>query len=331
MTTGSSEMMKAWICRRYGGPDVLALEDRPKPAARDGNVLVRIHATTVSSGDMRVRSLKLPRGFGPIGRLVFGITRPRQPILGTELAGTIESVGSDVTAWKVGEPVIAFPGGSMGCHAEFRTIAANGPIAPKPANLSFEEAATLCFGGSTAMHFLRRAGARAGEKVLVIGASGAVGTAMVQLASHMGARVTGVTSTRNVELVQSLGAAAVIDYTKADLAAVGETFDTIADTVGASSFARCRPLLNEGGRYLAIAGGLMEMVPWRAGTKRSIAGPAAERPEDVAELSRLAAAGVLKPVIDKVYGFSQMPHAHAHVDTGRKRGSVVVSMGHSAP
>ncbi len=329
--TRPSEIMKAWICRRYGGPEVLALEDRPRPSAKDGEVLIRIHATTVSSGDMRVRSLKLPRGFALIGRLAIGITGPRKPILGTELAGTIESVGSDVTAWKVGEPVIAFPGGSMGCHAEYRAVAVNGPIAPKPANLLFEEAATLCFGGSTAMHFLRRAGARAGEKVLVIGASGAVGTAMVQLAAHMGARVTGVTSTRNIELVQSLGAEAVIDYTETDFAAIGEMFDIIADTVGASSFARCRPLLNEDGRYLAIAGGLTDMVPWRAGTKRSLAGPAAERPEDVRELSRLAAAGVLKPVIDKVYSFSQMPDAHAHVDTGRKKGSVVVSMGYVPP
>jgi NADPH:quinone reductase-like Zn-dependent oxidoreductase len=331
MTTRPSDMMKAWICRRYGGPEVLALQDRPKPAAKDGEVLIRIHATTVSSGDMRVRSMKLPRGFGPIGRLVFGITRPRQPILGTELAGTIEGVGSDVTAWKVDDAVIAFPGGAMGCHAEFRAIAANGPVAPKPANLSFEEAATLCFGGTTALHFLRKATARAGERILIIGASGAVGAAMVQLAAHMGAKVTGVTSTRNVELVQSLGAEAVIDYTKADFATAGETFDIIADTVGASSFAGCRPLLNEDGRYLAVAGGLMDMVPWRAGTKRSIGGPAAERPEDVRELSRLAAAGVLKPVIDKVYSFSRMADAHAHVDTGQKTGSVVVSMKQAGP
>lgn len=331
MTTKPSEMMKAWTCRRYGGPEVLALEDRPKPEAKDDEVLIRIHATTVSSGDMRVRSLKLPRGLGLIGRILFGITGPRQPILGTELAGTIEAAGSNATDWKVGDAVIAFPGGSMGCHAGYRVLAANGPIAHKPASLSFEDAAGLCFGGSTAMHFLRKAGARAGETILVIGGSGAVGSAMVQLAAHLGAKVTGVTSTRNVELVQSLGAEAVIDYTKADFAAIGETFDIIADTVGASSFARCRSLLNENGRYLAVSGGLMDMLPWRAGTKRSIAGPAAERPEDVGELSRLAAAGVLKPVIDKVYSFSQMPDAHAHVDTGRKRGSVVVSIGYGAP
>ena len=331
MTIEPSGTMKAWTCRGYGGPEVLALEDRPKPAAKDHEVLIRIHATTVSSGDMRVRALKLPRGFGLIARLVFGITRPRQPILGTELAGTIEAVGRNVTDYRVGDAVIAFPGGAMGCHAEYRVMAAGKPIAPKPANLSFEEAASLCFGGTTALHFLRKAGIRAGEKILVIGASGAVGSAIVQLATHMGAKVTGVTSTRNVGLVQSLGAEAVIDYTKNDFTAMTETFDIIADTVGASSFAGCRPLLNEGGRYLAVAGGLTDLFARRVGTKISISGPAAERPDDVRELSRLAEAGVLKPMIDKVYSFSQMAEAHAHVESGRKRGSVVVSIKPIAP
>ena len=331
MTIRPSETMKTWVCRGYGGPEVLALEDRPKPTAKENEVLIRIHATTVSSGDMRVRTMKLPRGFGMIGRLVLGITRPRQPIFGTELAGTIEAVGGNVTDHSVGDAVIAFPGAAMGCHAEYRVMAAGKPIAAKPANLSFEEAASLCFGGTTALHFLRKARVMAGEKVLVIGASGAVGSAMVQLASHMGAKVTGVTSTRNVELVQSLGAEAVIDYTKTEFAARGETFDIIADTVGASSFRRCLPLLNEGGRYLAVAGGLIDMFARRVGTKRSISGPAAERQDDVRELSRLAAIGALKPVIEKVYSFSQMAEAHGHVETGRKRGSVVVSLEPLAP
>ena len=318
--------MKAWICRSYGGTEVLALEDRPKPLPRDNQVLIRVRATTVSSGDMRVRTLKLPRGFGVIGRLVFGIAGPRQPILGTELSGTIEAVGTNVSAYKPGDAVIAFAGGAMGCHAQYRVMAVDKPIAPKPANLSYEEAASLSFGGTTALHFLRKANLVAGEKVLIIGASGAVGSAMVQLANHMGALVTGVTSTGNVGLVLSLGANAVIDYTRQDFAASGDAYDIIADTVGASSFSRCERILNEHGRYLAIAGTLLDMLARPRGTKRSIGGPASERPEDVIELSRLAAAGVLKPVIDTTYDFAHMADAHTLVETGHKRGSVVVSV-----
>lgn len=319
--------MKAWICRSYGGPDVLSLEDRPKPVPKDGEVLVRIRATTVSSGDMRVRTFSLPRGFGLIGRLVFGVTRPRQAILGTDLAGTVEAVGKRVTTYKPGDAVIGFPGAAMGCHAEYRVMAADGPIAPKPAGLSFEEAASLLFGGTAALHFLRKAGLRAGEKVLVIGASGAVGSAMVQLASHMGASVTGVTSTRNIGLVRSHGAEAVIDYTSRDFSTTGATYDIIADTVGASAFAKCHPVLKEHGRYLGVSADLPGMLARPVGTKRSIAGPASERPQDVLDIAGLAEAGALKPVIDRVYGFSRMAEAHAHVETGRKRGSVVVSVG----
>lgn len=319
-------MMKAWICRGYGGPEVLALEDRPRPVPRDDEILVRIRATTVASGDMRVRTMKLPPGYDVIGRLVFGLRRPRQPILGTELAGTIEAAGKNVRTFCPGDAVIGFPGGSMGCHAEYRILKADGPIAPKPERLSFEEAAGLFFGGTTALHFLRKAGLAAGETILVIGASGAVGSAMVQLATHMGAIVTGVTSTRNVALVRSLGARDVIDYTKQDFLAAGRTYDVVADTVGASSFAKCRPVLAEHGRYLAIAGGLGDLFVRGSGTKKSIAGPASERPEDIRELARLADIGVLKPVVDRVYGFAQMAEAHAYVETGRKRGSVVVSV-----
>lgn len=318
--------MKAWICRNYGGPDVLALEERPRPEPKDGEVLIRVRATTVSSGDMRIRSLKLPRGFGPMGRLVFGFTRPRQPVLGTELSGIVERVGGGVTAFKPADAVVAFPGARMRAHAEYHVIRADKAIVLKPENLSFEAAAGLCFGGTTAVDFFRRAGLKSGESVLVIGASGAVGVAMVQLARHLGAQVTAVTSTGNVELARSLGAHFVIDYSRQDFAAASETYDVIADTVGASTFAECLPLLNENGRYLAIAGDLFALFGRRRGTKRSIAGPAGERPEDVRELVRLATAGIVKPVIDKVYGFQEMPAAHARVDTGRKRGNVVVTV-----
>lgn len=325
----TSHFMKAWICHGYGGPDVLALEERPIPVPGDNEILVKIHATTVTSADVRVRTLKLPRGFGLIGRLVLGITGPRQPILGTELAGMVEAIGKNVTAFRIGDAVIGFPGAVMGCHAQYRALSVSKPVVLKPANLSFDEAASLWFGAMTALHFLRKAQLKAGEKVLVIGASGAVGCAFVQLATHMGATVTGVSSGRNVSLVRSLGAAAVIDYTVQDFTKATETYDIIADTVAASTFGECCPVLNEHGRYLSVAGGLSDLLARPMGTKKSIGGPACEKPDDLRELVRLAESGVLKPVIDKKYTFEQLPQAHAYVETGRKRGSVVVSMPHS--
>jgi NADPH:quinone reductase-like Zn-dependent oxidoreductase len=324
--------MQAYVYRRYGGPEVLELTEVQKPIPQDNEVLIKIHATTVTAGDWRARTLDVPPGFGLIARLVFGITRPRQPVLGTELAGLVESVGKNVTRFKPGDAVFAFPGGKMGCHAQYRVIAEDGPVAPLPGNLSFEEAASLSFGGSTALHFLRKANIKPGEKVLVVGASGGVGTALVQLAKHFGGEVTGVTSTRNVELVATLGAHRVIDYTNQDFAKSGETYDIIAETVGANSVAHCKTALRDRGRLLVIAGDLPDLLaalwPVMAGRKEVIAGPAAERPEYVQELAELAKAGVLRPVVDRCYTFAQMAEAHAYVETRRKRGSVVVNVDH---
>src|SRR5688500_3711761 len=232
--------MKAYVCRRYGGPEVLELVDVPKPVPQDNEVLVRIHATTVSAGDWRVRTLDVPKGFGVFARMALGLRGPRQPILGTELAGTIESVGRSATRFKPGDAVLAFPGVKMGSHAQYRAVAQDGPIALKPENLSFEEAATLSFGGSTALYYLEKARIKRGDSVLVIGASGAVGSSFVQLATHFGAHVTGVTSTKNLELVRSLGAERVIDYTREDFTRMSDTYDVIADTVRGTSYARCR-------------------------------------------------------------------------------------------
>lgn len=322
--------MRAFVYRRYGGPDVVELADVPKPVPRDNEVLVRIRATTVTSGDWRVRTLCVPTGLGLVARLAFGLNRPRQPIMGSELAGTIAAVGKDVTRYRVGDEVFGFPGGAMGCHAEYRTIPEDGRLARKPPNLSFEEAASLPFGASTSMHYLRKAGIGPGDKVLVIGASGGVGTAMVQLAKHHGAEVTGVTSTNNLALVASLGADRVIDYTKDDFTARRETYDIVVDTVGKTPFARCKPVLEDKGRLLAVAAGLPEMLAtlWAplTGSRRVIAGPAEERVGDLTEMAALAEAGALKPVIDRRYNFAQMAEAHAYVETGRKRGSVVVSV-----
>jgi len=323
--------MRAWFCRAYGGPDVLRVESRPRPVPREREVLVRIHATTVSSGDSRIRALRLPRGFGALGRLIFGFRRPRQPILGTEFSGTVAAVGRQVTAWRTGDRVIGFPGTGMGSHAEFRIMPANGRLVAKPPQITDEEGAALCFGSTTALHFLRKAVVRPGERVLVIGAVGTVGSAMVQLGRHFGARVTALTSTANTELARSLGAEEVIDYQRQDFLRLGKYFDVIADTVGAADCNQCRAVMNEHGRYLAIAADLAGMLARPVGTRRTIAGAAPERREDVNHLAGLCTQAVLRPLIDSVFPFENLPAAHARVDTGRKRGAVVVRVVQAAP
>ena len=327
--------MKAIVYHRYGGPDVVALAEVPRPAPKNNEVLVRIHATTVTTADWRARSLNLPGGFGFMGRPVFGIFGPRQPILGTELAGVVDAVGRDVTRFKAGDEVFAFTGGGFGCHAEYRTIAEDGVIALKPANLSFEEAAALSFGGTTALSFLRdKGGIKRGDKVLIVGASGGVGTAAVQIAKHFGAEVTGVCSTANLELVRAIGADRVIDYTREDFAKTGETWDIILDTTGTAPFSRCEDALKQGGRLLVVLGSLAQALglerPSKASGKRVIAGVAAERVDDLRLLAELAAAGEFKPVIDRSYPLENAAEAHAYVDTGRKRGSVVLTIAHHA-
>ena len=322
--------MKAIVYERYGPPEVLQLKEVEKPTPKDNEVLIKTHATTVTSGDWRVRSLSVPVGFGLISRLVFGISRPRQPILGTELAGEIESVGKDVNKFKVGDQVFAFSGASMGCHAEYKCMPEDGAVALKPPNLTYDEAAAISFGGTTALDFLRRGKLQRGERVLVNGASGGVGTAAVQLARHFGADVTGVCSTANVELVRSLGATHVVDYTKEDFTRNGETYDVIVDTAGTAPFSRSKASLKEGGRLLMVLGGLPDMlqIPWVSMTssKKVIAGPAAGRAEDLRFLAGLAEAGEFKPVIDRRYPFEQIAEAHSYVDTGHKKGNVIITL-----
>jgi NADPH:quinone reductase-like Zn-dependent oxidoreductase len=322
--------MKAAVYSKYGPPEVVHLKEMEKPAPKDGQVLIRIRATTVTSGDWRTRSLDLPKGFGPLGRPVFGLFGPRQPILGTELAGDVESVGKNVTEFRAGDAVLAFSGVRMGCHAEYRVMPERGMVVRKPVNVSYEQAATLPFGGTTALDFFRRGQLKSGERVLVNGASGGVGTAAVQIAKHLGAHVTGVCSTANVELVQSLGADEVIDYRAQDFTQDGRVYDVIVDTVGTAPFARSRNSLSAGGRLLLVLATLPEMlrIPWdmwRSG-KKVIAGPASERPDDLRLLARLAESGALKPVIDRRYPLERIVEAHRYVGTGRKRGSVVITL-----
>jgi NADPH:quinone reductase-like Zn-dependent oxidoreductase len=322
--------MKAFICTNYGSPDVLELREVPKPIPKDDEILIKVRATTVSSGDWRVRSLELPRGFGLLGRLALGVRRPRQPILGTELAGDVEAVGKDVRNFEPGDAVFAFSGAKMGCHAEYTVVRQGSPIAKKPASLTYDEAATLSFGNMTALDFFRRGKLSAGEDVLVNGASGAVGVAAVQLAKHLGAHVTAVCSRRNHELVRSLGADELIDHTTQDFAENGKSYDVIVDTAGTAPYVRSKRSLKAGGRLLLVLSGLPEIVsiPWvRLSTGvEVVAGPASERAEDLQVIAKLAESGELKPVVDRRYAFAQMADAHRYVDAGHKRGSVVVTL-----
>lgn len=323
--------MKAAVYEEYGSADVIRLKEVEKPRPEANEVLIRTHATTVTSADARLRSLTMPTGFGIIARLIFGVLRPRNPILGVEIAGRIEALGKDASNFRIGDRVFAICGRNMGCHAEYKCMAEDGAIALIPPELGDEEAVALPFGGTTALDFLRRGNLQAGEKVLVNGASGAVGSAMVQLARHFGAVVTGVCRTANMKLVKSLGADHVVDYTKEDFARNGERYDIIADTVGTAPFSRSKGSLKEGGRLLMVLAGLPAMlpIPWVSVTssKRIIAGPATERAEDLRFLAELAATGGFRPVIDRRYAFDRITDAHRHVDSGRKKGNVVITVG----
>jgi NADPH:quinone reductase-like Zn-dependent oxidoreductase len=321
--------MKAAVCTRYGSPDVLEIKEMTKPTPKDKEVLIKVVASTVSSGDCRVRGGNFPLGFGILARFIIGV--PRKVILGTELAGTVETVGKDVTRFKVGDPVIAFCGAGFGAHAEYHVVAESGLIVIKPEDLSFAEAASLAFGGTTALYFLReRANVQPGETVLIVGASGAVGSAAVQLARHLGADVTGVCSTRNVELVKSIGAHRVIDYTQSDFTKAGTKYDLIFDTTGTVAAPQCKDVLKDKGRLVLVAADLVQMLqplwsPLKGGGK-VLAGNTPERVEDLHFLTELASRGGYRPVIDRSFKFDQIVQAHAYVETGRKKGSVIISM-----
>jgi len=318
--------MKAALYHRYGPPDVVAIEDIPRPAIKPDEVLIRVHATTVSSGDWRLRSLSLPRGMKLIGRLAFGIKAPRQKVLGTDLAGVIAETGAKVSRWKVGDTVIAFPNTRMGAHAEYVAMPADGIIARKPAKLSFAEAAAIPFGGLTALDFLQgKAKLQAGEKVLIVGASGATGSAAVQLARHLGAHVTGVCSGGNAELVLGLGAERVIDYRQQDFTTERTRYDMIVDTTATAPWKKVRHMLTSRGRLVVISGGLGDMLRSLV-NRRMIGGVSNGSIERLNTLLSLVETGAFFPLIDRVYPFDHIVNAHAHVDSGRKKGAVVLSL-----
>ncbi len=325
--------MRAAVYTEYGPPEVFRIEEIPRPRPRDREVLVRVHATTATAADGLMR-----RPDTLMGRLIVGLRRPRKrfQVMGIELAGEVIEVGRAVTRFRVGDRVFGFSGMSVGCYAQYNCLPEDSSIMRMPENLSYEDAAAVVDGATTSMYFLeKRGGIRRGDRVLVIGASGSIGTAAVQLARLHGAEVTGVCSGRNASLVQSLGAHRVIDYTREDFSESGQTWDLIFDTVGKSSFAQCRPVLTSDGRYLQTVGGLWDYLRnfWSRlrGGKRFIYGMSIEKRESLRRVKALVEADQLQIVVDRRYPLEQIAAAHAYVATGRKRGNVVITVGHDGP
>jgi len=322
--------VRAAVYHRFGGPEVVHVEEWPKPVPKAGEVLIRVRATTVSMADYRMRSRDLPKGLGFLAPIALGIFAPRHKVLGMDLAGTVEAVGPGVTRFQPGDEVIAMPGPEFAAHAEYKAMPETGAVALKPANMSFEEAVTLVFGGQPALTYLQRANTRAGEGVLVNGASSAVGTAAVQIAKFLGATVTGVTSGRNAELVRSLGADHVIDYEHEDFATTGRQYDVVMDCVGNAPFERVDRAIKPGGALLLVVVDLKGMLGAAGNARRSgklvNAKAVTPRGEDLAFLTRMAEAGKFKPVIDRRYTLDEIAEAHRYLDTGRKRGNLVVSL-----
>ena len=321
--------MKAAVCGRYGPPEVVEIREVPKPVPAEGEVLVEAMATTVNSGDARLRALRVPRGLSLPVRLSVGLTKPRKPIFGFEMAGRIEAVGNAVTGLQPGDRVLASRGFDLGCHAEYATVDAQGAIVRIPEGLTYQDAVALSFGGETALHFFRVGRLAAGERVLINGAAGAVGTIAVQLAKGLGAEVTGVCSGANAALVKELGADHVIDYTVEDFTANGERYDVIMDNHGNAPYGRIKGSLTPGGRFLMVIGDLGQMIA--SSWQRATIGGTAKFSDDTYEtLMALAERGELRPVIDSVLPFEQIVEAHRRVDGGHKVGSVVVTFGPDA-
>ncbi|MGN7232248.1 NAD(P)-dependent alcohol dehydrogenase [Priestia megaterium] len=302
--------MKAMVCTKYGKPDVLQLEEVEKPIPKENEILIKIHATTVTSGDCRVRSFNSPLLLWLPMRIVLGLRKPRKSILGVELAGEVEDVGKNVTRFKKGDQLFAMTGMKFGGYAEYICLPEKGTIAVKPENVTHEEAASISFGGTTALHFFRKGNIQAGQKVLIYGASGAVGTAAVQLASYYGAEVTGVCSAKNSELVKSLGADYVIDYQNEDFSKKEERYNLIFDAIGKITKNQRKEALALNGRFVSVEG----------------QGIAKVQTKDLLLLKKLMEERQIKSVIDRCYSLEQVPEAHEYVETGHKIGSVVVTL-----
>jgi NADPH:quinone reductase-like Zn-dependent oxidoreductase len=305
--------VRAVICTRYGPPEVLRLVELPTPTPRKNEVRIRIRASAVTSSDCYLRGLRMNLAYRMMARLAVGWNAPRQPVLGLVLSGEVDSIGPDARSFKVGDPVFGFNRHRFGTYAQYVCWPEDGLLATRPDNLTDEEAVAITYGGLLAWHCLRKADVRAGQKVLVYGASGAVGTSAVQLARHIGAEVTGVCSTTNMELVASLGASTVLDYTVVDFTDGEERYDLILDAVGkrksAAALRQCQRVLAPGGARISVDDGTPKL-----------------RREDLVSLGELAATGAIRPVIDRTYALDDIVDAHRYVDTGHKRGNVILTV-----
>lgn len=329
--------MKAIVYTEYGPPEVLQLKEVAKPTPKDKDILIRVYATPVNFGDTLIRNFKeishrkfhMPFLFWLMGKIYFGFRKPKITILGSEFAGEIEAVGKEVKLFKEGDQVFGYCGSSMGANAEYLCMPENGVVAIKPVNMTYAEAAAVPYGAIMALNFLRKVNLQPGQKVLVNGASGGIGPALVQLARfHFGAKVTGVCGTPRVEYVKSLGADKVIDYTKEDFTNSGETYDFIFDVLGKNSFSRCKNSLKESGRCLFISFKMKQLFQmlWTSmvGSKKVICALASEKAEDLIFVKELIEAGKIKANIDRCYPLEQTAEAHRYVDEGHKKGHVVI-------
>ncbi|MDQ8183693.1 NAD(P)-dependent alcohol dehydrogenase [Pelagicoccus sp. SDUM812005] len=324
--------MKAVVCEKYGpAAKVVRIGERDRPTPKGNELLVAVKASSVTSADCRIRSLNVPTGFSLLMRMALGFARPRNPVLGVDFSGVVEAVGPKVEGFEVGDPVLGSTGIRMGCHAEFVRVPARSAIVRKPEGISYESAAAFPFGYLTALSFLRdQAKLRSGQSVLVYGASGAVGAASVQLASSMGATVTGVCSGRNSELVRSLGAANVVDYQTQDMSRFEGRYDVVFDTVGKLGFENGMNLTKRGGTFLLTVAGIPDYLKIgrsKFGSGRRVsAGMAGEKKADLEYLANLLSSGVLKPVIDRCFPIDDIVAAYEYSESGRKRGNVVLSI-----
>jgi NADPH:quinone reductase-like Zn-dependent oxidoreductase len=330
--------MKAIVYTKYGPPDVLQLKEVEKPTPKDNEILIRIHATSVNYGDIIARNFKdvsprkfnMPFPFWVLSKIVFGFRKPKITILGSEFAGEIESAGKDVRLFAKDEQVFGYCGMSMGAYAEYLCMPENGMVVIKPAQITYEEAAVVPYGATVALNLLRRANIQPGQKVLINGASGGIGSAAVQLAKYYGAEVTGVCSTPRLELVKSLGADKVIDYTNEDFTKNGETYDLIFDILGRNSFSRCKGSLKPNGRYLLASFKMKQLFQmlWTSltGGQKVICALSSENREDLVTIKELIEAGKIKSVIDRRYPLEQTAEAHQYLEDGHAQGKVAITV-----
>lgn len=331
--------MKAIVYTEYGSPDVLRLEEVEKPTPKDNEILIRVHATTVNFGDLMARNFRavtpekfsMPLLFWIFAKMSFGLSKPKVTILGSEFAGDVEATGKDVRRFKKGDQVFGYPGMNMGAYAEYLCMPESGTVALKPANMTYDEAAAVPYGAVMGVSLCQQLNIQPGQEILIIGASGGIGSAVLQLAKYYGAKVTGVCGTQRVAYVKSLGADKVIDYTKEDFTQSGDTYDLIIDILGKGSFSRSKKALNENGRYIFISYKMKQVIEmlWTSitGGKKVLCMMLSEKTENLTLVKELVEASKYKTIVEKSFAIEKAAEAHRYVEEGLKKGNVVINMG----